>query len=53
MVSVPFSKLQAYTVILLLLKITLLHRFFSRFLNCINGTKSRKTSHMKEQIKSI
>ena len=27
-----------------LLKITLLHRYFSCFLNCTNGTKSRKTS---------
>ena len=26
-------------------KITLLHKCFSRFLNCINGTKSRKLSH--------
>ena len=28
-----------------LLKVTLLHGCFSRFLNCTNGTKSRKTSH--------
>ena len=27
------------------LKVTLLHGYFSRFLNCANGTKSRKTSH--------
>ena len=26
-------------------KVTLLHKCFSRFLNCTNGTKSRKTSH--------
>ena len=26
---------------------TLLHGRFSRFLNCANGTKSRKTSHVK------
>ena len=26
-------------------KVTLLHGCFSRFLNCTNGTKSRKTSH--------
>ena len=30
-----------------LLKVTLLHGFFLRFLNCINGMKSRKTSHIK------
>ena len=29
-----------------LLKVTLLHGCFSRFLNCTNGTKSRKTSHI-------
>ena len=29
-----------------LLKVTVLHGCFSRFLNCKNGTKSRKTSHM-------
>ena len=28
-----------------LLKVTLLHEFFSRFSNCTNGTKSRKASH--------
>ena len=28
------------------LKITLLHGCFSRFLNCTNGTKSRKASHI-------
>ena len=30
-----------------LLKLTLLHWYFSRFLNCTNGTKSRNTSHFK------
>ena len=30
-----------------LLKVTLLHGCFSRFLNCANGTKSRKTSHIE------
>ena len=30
-----------------LLKVTLLHCCFSRFLNCTNGTRSRKTSHLK------
>ena len=29
-----------------LLKVTLLHGCFSRFLNCTNGAKSRKTSHV-------
>ena len=30
-----------------LLKLTLLHGCFSRFLNCANGTKTRNASHMK------
>ena len=34
----------------MLLKVTLLHGCFSRFLNCINGTKSCKTSHMKRSL---
>ena len=29
-----------------LLKVTLLHSCFSRFLNCTNDTKLRKTSHI-------
>ena len=29
-----------------LLKVTLLHGCFSRFLNCTNGTKSRSASHI-------
>ena len=29
-----------------LLKLTLLHGCFSRFLNCTNGTKSRNAPHM-------
>ena len=33
-------------VLLLVLKVTLLHWWFPRFLNSTNGTKSRKTSHM-------
>ena len=33
-------------VLLLVLKVTLLHWWFSRFLNSTNGTKSRKESHM-------
>ena len=32
--------------VLLLLKVTLLHGCFSRFLNCTNGTKLRKASDM-------
>ena len=28
-------------------KVTLLHGCFSCFLNCTNGTKSRKASHMR------
>ena len=33
-------------VLLWVLKVTLLHRWFSRFLNCTNGTKSHKASHL-------
>ena len=33
-----------YGRLLVLLKVSLLHGCFSRFLNCTNGTKSRKTS---------
>ena len=33
-------------VLLLVLKVTLLHRCFSRFLNCTNATKSRKASQI-------
>ena len=36
--SVTFSKVA---------KVTLLHGCFSHFLNCTNGTKSRKASHME------
>ena len=28
------------------MKVTLLHAFYSRFLNCTNGTKLRKASHI-------
>ena len=31
-----------------LLKLTLLHECFSRFLNCTNGNKSRNAPHMKQ-----
>ena len=30
-----------------LLKVTLLHGYFPRFLNCTNGTKLLKASHMR------
>ena len=33
-----------------LLKVTLIHGSFSRFLNCKNGTKSRKASHIYTRI---
>ena len=33
-----------------LLKLTLLHECFPRFLNCINGTKSRNASHIMTMI---
>ena len=38
----PLVNLQPAT----LLKVTLLHWCFSRFLNCRNGTKSRNASHI-------
>ena len=38
-----FSKVAGFAT---LLKVALLHGCFSRFLNCTNGTKSRKASHM-------
>ena len=34
----------------ILLKVTLLLGCFSRFLNCINGNKSRKASHLKSNL---
>ena len=40
---VPFLQLKNH---LTLLKVTLLHGCFSHFLNCTNGTKSYKASHM-------
>ena len=39
--SVTFSKVTGFLV-----KATLLHGCFSRFLNCTNGTKSHNTSQM-------
>ena len=35
-----------FTKITILLKLTLLHGCFSRFLNCTNGTKARNASHI-------
>ena len=45
MESVTFSKVAGFQPVTLL-KVTLLHGCFSRFLNCANGTRSRKTSQM-------
>ena len=45
--SVTFSK-SCRLKLATLLKVTLLHVCFSRFLNCLNGTKSHETSHMLE-----
>ena len=47
---VPFVQLENVKnthgeMLLLLLKVTLFHGCFSRYLNCTNGTKSRKASH--------
>ena len=47
----PLLKLQALACNLL--KVTLLHRWFSSFLYCTNGTKSRNTSHMDLTKKTI
>ena len=33
-----------------LLKVTVLHGCFSRFLNCTNGTKSRNTPHIRSKV---
>ena len=35
------------------LKVTLLHGCFSRFLNCTNGTKSRRASHINISAVSL
>ena len=37
-------------VLLLVLKVTLLHGCFSRFLNCTKGTKSRNAPHIMMNI---
>ena len=47
--SVTFSKSAGFSCRLkpaFLVKVTLLHGCFSRFVNCPNGTKSRKASYM-------
>ena len=33
-----------------LLKVTLFHGYFSRFLNCVNGTKSRKAPPIENLV---
>ena len=43
--SVTFSKVACFKPATLR-KVALLHGYFSRFLNCKNGTKSCKISHM-------
>ena len=44
--SVTFSKVADFSLPATLLKATLLRGCFSRFLNCTNGSKLRKASHM-------
>ena len=36
-----------------LLKLTLLHGCFSRFLNCTNGTKSRNATHIVFKVSHV
>ena len=36
-----------------LLKVTLVHGCFSRFLNCTNGTKSRKASYLLQWLRTL
>ena len=43
--SVNFSKVAGFKSATLL-KLTLLHGSFSRFLNCTNGTKPRNAAHL-------
>ena len=52
-----FKNLLKFSKITTLLKLTLLHGCFSRFLNCTNGTKSRNAPQMwndkrKESVKT-
>ena len=51
--SVTFSKVAGLGLRLkpaTLLNVTLLHGCFSRFLNCMRGTKSRKAPHVVHEI---
>ena len=43
--SVTFNKFSKVANLATLLKVTLLHGSFRRFLNCTNGSKSRKASN--------
>ena len=51
-VLLPLKNLKGYGLLAdhipsnLLKEATLFHGYFSRFLNCKNGTKSRKASHL-------
>ena len=50
---VQFKKREKYlwrSVTFSLLKITLLHECFLCFVNCTNGIKSRKASHVRKRI---
>ena len=42
--NATFNKVAGFTTL------TLIHGCFSRLLNCTNGTKSRKASHMVTKI---
>ena len=46
--SVNFSKVAGWPAALL--KLTLLHGCFSRFLNCKNATKSRNAPHVTKKL---
>ena len=50
--SVNFSKVAGFKPATLL-KLTLLHECFSRFLNCTNVTKSRNAPHIEFMIINI
>ena len=49
---VSFDSLWFDVYLLLLVKVTLVHGCFSRFLNCTNGTKSRKASQLDYDSKA-
>ena len=42
----PWMSVAFLHAFLTLIKVTLPHRCFSRFLNCTSGTKSRNASHL-------